>query len=941
MSRINRRREVPGSSNEGTSARTRSLSFEEIMLRRKKKLAAEGKERSSTLKDCMVQDDANVTSGHLDADKANKSMKDLRDTMKESSRKAKERPPKLKDVDLETTRKHKLDTDANDKLKSIYTKSSKDKERMNEKHNHHRSRDGDKLRTSSTKELERKQPKLSMIEHNKYDDRERKSRGDMKIKEHGYADEKYRLEMDYSSLRRHDSGKMRHSEYTERNDRRKDGSKPYFEEPKSKRRRSRGPEYVRERGRSISSSPRAHKQAPEYERERGRSISSSPRAHKRAPEYERERGRSISSSPRTHKRSYNDREHEESSYFKDKQRRKHSDGDKQRTSGNGAHYRKHGSGLGGYSPRKRRPEATVRSPSPTIPSPERKPAKWDQPPAESRNSGFGVMPSNVQSSVNKIQEPASVTPVIAAAKIPQNTPTAEIPSQLISSSIDSVQLTQATRPLRSLYVENLPALASERTLVDFLNDLLVSSRVNHIKGSSPCISCILNKEKNQAVVEFLTPQDATSALSFDGRSFSGSLLKIRRPKDFVETAVNVVPEIPKEELKVIADIVKDSPHKIFIGGISEALSADMLMEIVGAFGNLKSYHFEFNQKLNGPCAFLEYSDHSITSKACAGLNGMKLGGCILTVVQALPGAQVEEKAENAPFYDIPAPAKSLLAPPTKVLQLKNVFNNEDFLLLSESELEEVLEDIRLECTRFGTVKAVNIARYSSNLGTAAETSDGVSVKVESRMECSSDSKQDKHLLPPEESISVGISNGVEDIQSNDEMHLKDFKKSVVCGIDGESEFKESQLFGDAASDQPIESEKDVNTKVEVGAKIDLLPETPKISVVDDEMEKDASLNNPENVDFKNYSSNPKEADTRNEAGKHMSAESTSMSSRVIHKEGTYVKKDDVLEPGSVLVEFLREETTCTAAHCLHGRTYGERVVTAGYFPHNIYLARFG
>lgn len=38
---------------------------------------------------------------------------------------------------------------------------------------------------------------------------------------------------------------------------------------------------------------------------------------------------------------------------------------------------------------------------------------------------------------------------------------------------------------------------------------------------------------------------------------------------------------------------------------------------------------------------IQYIDHSSTLKACAGLNGMKLGGCILTVVQALPDAPEE------------------------------------------------------------------------------------------------------------------------------------------------------------------------------------------------------------------------------------------------------------------------------------------------------------
>lgn len=38
-------------------------------------------------------------------------------------------------------------------------------------------------------------------------------------------------------------------------------------------------------------------------------------------------------------------------------------------------------------------------------------------------------------------------------------------------------------------------------------------------------------------MEFLTPEDATAALSFDGRSLNGSALRIRRPKEYVEMVV--------------------------------------------------------------------------------------------------------------------------------------------------------------------------------------------------------------------------------------------------------------------------------------------------------------------------------------------------------------------------------------------------------------------
>jgi hypothetical protein len=55
----------------------------------------------------------------------------------------------------------------------------------------------------------------------------------------------------------------------------------------------------------------------------------------------------------------------------------------------------------------------------------------------------------------------------------------------------------------------------------------------------------INKEKRQAFAEFLTPEDATTALSFDGRSLNGSALRIRRPKEYVEMVVRF-PSFPHQ-----------------------------------------------------------------------------------------------------------------------------------------------------------------------------------------------------------------------------------------------------------------------------------------------------------------------------------------------------------------------------------------------------------
>lgn len=44
---------------------------------------------------------------------------------------------------------------------------------------------------------------------------------------------------------------------------------------------------------------------------------------------------------------------------------------------------------------------------------------------------------------------------------------------------------------------------------------------------------------------------------------------------------------------------------------SSILLLFQLLEIVSAFGPLKAYHFEINEDLNEPCAFLEVVKHVI------------------------------------------------------------------------------------------------------------------------------------------------------------------------------------------------------------------------------------------------------------------------------------------------------------------------------------------
>lgn len=466
MSRSNNSREVPlKSSNEGTAARTRPVSVEEVMSRRKKKLDTDDKAGDSEIRKHSEKDDNGVLYE-----------RDLESKGSEHTEKG-----SSKHVEETFSKEHKhsgsrdkgnRDSDARAKLKSSGSKSGRDKESKNERQNHQRSKANNRAGADSEKGSEKKQAKVS-VEKDKHEERERKSGKEGKRKLDSRADDKDGSVIDGSLLKKHDSGKLRDAKYSERKDHseRKDQKKENYSERKGQK----------------EEHSRTHRDEPKAKRRRPKSR-----------EYDRERNRSDSMSPRVQRHSYHGRDYDEPLFqsSRDKSRRKYSDADKYRTSGNSGygsgHHRKHGSGLGGYSPRKRRTESAVRTPPLTKRSPERKNSTWDQPPAGTSDSGSGSIFINSQSLSSKTIELKSSTAVAPTVTKSQPVLSVDAMSLPINLSIDSVQLTQATRPRRRLYIENLPPSASEKSVIDCLNDFLLSSGVNHIQGAKPCISCIVS-----------------------------------------------------------------------------------------------------------------------------------------------------------------------------------------------------------------------------------------------------------------------------------------------------------------------------------------------------------------------------------------------------------------------------------------------------------------
>ncbi|VDQ12405.1 unnamed protein product [Trichobilharzia regenti] len=163
---------------------------------------------------------------------------------------------------------------------------------------------------------------------------------------------------------------------------------------------------------------------------------------------------------------------------------------------------------------------------------------------------------------------------------------------------------------------------------------------------NPIIAVQINMEKNFAFLEFRSVDETTQGLSLDGVLFQNQALKLRRPRDY-------------------------SP----------------------------------------------LPDH-----ACAGLNGMQLGDKKLIVQRASVGAKHTTNALPQSLLQLPGLEDGSVqnttgsgnitirssGPPTEVLCLMNMIETSE--LEDDDEYEDIVEDVRAECSKYGVVRSLETPR---------------------------------------------------------------------------------------------------------------------------------------------------------------------------------------------------------------------------------------
>ncbi|PQM39231.1 splicing factor U2af large subunit B isoform X2 [Prunus yedoensis var. nudiflora] len=307
---------------------------------------------------------------------------------------------------------------------------------------------------------------------------------------------------------------------------------------------------------------------------------------------------------------------------------------------------------------------------------------------------------------------------------------------------------QATRHARRVYVGGLPPLANEQTIATFFSQVMAAIGGNSVGPVSELagdavVNVYINHEKKFAFVEMRTVEEASNAMALDGIIFEGVAVRVRRPTDYNPTlAAALGPSQPSPHLNLGAVGLTqgavggaEGPDRIFVGGLPYYFTEAQIRELLQSFGPLRGFDLvkdkdTGNSKGYGFCV---YQDPAVTDIACGALNGLKMGDKTLTVrratasngqskseqenilVQAQQHIAMQKMALQVVDLNLLGGGMATMASgetPTKVLCLTEAITADQ--LGDDEEYVEILEDMRDECSKFGTLVNVVIPRQDQH-----------------------------------------------------------------------------------------------------------------------------------------------------------------------------------------------------------------------------------
>nr|AFK48456.1 unknown [Lotus japonicus] len=297
---------------------------------------------------------------------------------------------------------------------------------------------------------------------------------------------------------------------------------------------------------------------------------------------------------------------------------------------------------------------------------------------------------------------------------------------------------QATRHARRVYIGGLPPLTNEQSIATFFSHVMTAIGGNSAGAGDSVVNVYINHEKKFAFLEMRTVEEASNAMSLDGIVFEGVSVRVRRPTDYNPTlAAALGPCQPSPYLNLSAVGLSggtiggtDGLDRIFVGGLPYYFAEEQIRELLQAFGPLRSFDLVRDKETGNSkgYGFCIYQDPAVTDMACASLNGLKVGDKTLTVRRATVSGHSKTEQEhifaqaqqNITMQKVALEVVGLNIPgvervpttidesATKVLCLTEAITTDE--LMDNGEYEEIVEDMRDECGKFGTLMNVVIPR---------------------------------------------------------------------------------------------------------------------------------------------------------------------------------------------------------------------------------------
>ncbi|KAG8381450.1 hypothetical protein BUALT_Bualt06G0123200 [Buddleja alternifolia] len=288
---------------------------------------------------------------------------------------------------------------------------------------------------------------------------------------------------------------------------------------------------------------------------------------------------------------------------------------------------------------------------------------------------------------------------------------------------------QATRHARRIYVGGLSPTANEQSVATFFSHVMSAIGGNTAGPGDAVVNVYINHEKKFAFVEMRSVEEASNAMALDGIIFEGAPVKVRRPSDYNPSlAATLGPSQPKPNLNLSAVGLTpgsagglEGPDRIFVGGLPYYFTELQIRELLESFGPLRGFDLVKDRETGNSkgYAFCVYQDLSVTDIACAALNGIKMGDKTLTVRRANQGTtQPKPEQESVLLHaqqQITLQRLMLahnLTPATKVVCLTQVVTPDE--LINDDEYEDIVEDMKTECEKFGSLVNVIIPRPHPN-----------------------------------------------------------------------------------------------------------------------------------------------------------------------------------------------------------------------------------